>query len=152
MGTRPARTGASAASVHHPRPLAIRLTVIFLIIAATANLAGAIVSALLLWQPAENQLLFGSGVSDWFWALSAVLFLALALVYAYVTRAVLKRDAGAGLAVSILGLLGVGYSLLSITHAYGWGVLAISLGMLASNQAATAQGYYTGHALSMRDD
>ena len=104
------------------------------------------------WQPAEAQVLFGATVSDWFWALSALLFAALAVVYAYVARAVLARDAGAGLAVSILGLIGVGYSMLSITHVYGWAILVISLAILAANQAGTARDYYTGHALSLNRD
>ena len=130
-------------------PAAIRVTLAFLALSALSNVAGAVGSLLLLLAPAEAQTLFDSPVSDWFWALCALLFACLAIVYAVVIRAVVRRDAGAGLAVSILGLLGVGYSLLSITHLYGWGVLAISLGMLAANQAATAQDYYSGHALSV---
>ncbi len=146
METRPAR-GSDDPS----RSAALFITVALLGISAVVNIGGAIASLILLWQPAEAQVLFGATVSDWFWALSALLFAALAIVYVYVLRFVLARDAGAGLAVSVLGLLGVGYSLLSITHLYGWAVLAVSLGMLVANQVTTAQGYYSGHALSLRD-
>jgi hypothetical protein len=148
MVTRRARTMGSTG--REERPIAVTITLALLVIAATANLAGAIASLLLLFEPAEAQVLFGAAVSDWFWALSAALFAALAVVYGYVIRAVLARDAGAGLAVSVLGLIGVGYSLLSVTHLYGWGVLVVSLGMMGANQAAIAQRYYRGHALSMR--
>lgn len=147
MGTRPARGTAD-----RPRSVALTITVALLVVSAAANAAGAIASLYLLWQPAEAQVLFDATVSDWFWGLSALLFATLAIVYVYVLRSVLARDAGAGLAVSVLGLLGVGYSLLSITHLYGWIVLAVSLGLLVANQAATAQGHYAGHALSMRAD
>lgn len=146
MGTRPARGTADPR-----RSAALVLTLALLGVCSIVNIAGAIVSLLLVFQPAEAQVLFGATVSDWFWALSALLFVSLAIVYGYVLRSVLARDAGAGLAVSVLGLLGVGYSLLSITHLYGWAVLAVSLGMLVTNQVITAQGYYSGHALSLRD-
>ena len=148
MGTRPARTPDT--TTPGPRPAAASLTLGLLGLTTAANLAGAVTSLVLLLEPDEAQLLFGSPVSDWFWALSAILFATLAVVCAYVLRAAWHRDAGAGLAVSVLSLIGIGYSLLTITHGYGWIVLAISLAMLTANQAATAQGYYIGHALSMR--
>lgn len=147
MVTRPARE-----STDPPRSTAIVIVISLLAVSALANVAGAIGSLYLLWQPAEAQVLFAATVSDWFWALSALLFAALAVVYLYVLRATRARDAGAGLAVSVLGLLGVGYSLLSITHLYGWAVLVVSLGLLVANQVATAQGHYSGHALSLRGE
>lgn len=148
MPTRPARVDNSGADI--PRSFAAWLALGLLLVTMLANLAGAIASLVLLAEPNEAQLLFGSAVSDWFWGLSAVLFTALTLVCAYVLRAAWHRDAGAGLAVSVLSLIGIGYSLLTITHGYGWAVLVVSLGTLVANQAATAQGYYSGHALSMR--
>jgi len=148
MGTRPARTLDPGPDV--PRSATAWLALGLLTLTLLANLAGAITSLVLLVEPDEVQLLFGSPVSDWYWGLSALLFTALTLVCAYVLRAAWHRDAGAGLTVSVLSLIGIGYSLLSITHGYGWAILVLSLGMLAANQAATAQGYYSGHALSMR--
>jgi hypothetical protein len=147
MRTRPARTPDPGTD--HSRSATAWLTLGLLTVTMLANLTGAITSLLLLVEPDEAQLLFGAPVSDWFWGLSAVLFTTLTLVCAYVLRAAWYRDAGAGLAVSVLSLIGIGYSLLSITHGYGWAILVLSLGMLAANQAATAQGYYSGHALSM---
>jgi hypothetical protein len=146
MGTRPAR--ASDRQSSSARPATGMITLALLGLVMIANLIGAIISIALLVEPNEAQLLFGSPVSDWFWGLSALLFTALTLVCAFVLRAAWKRDAGAGLAVSVLSLIGIGYSLLSITHGYGWAILVVSLGTLIMNQIATAAGYYSGDALS----
>ena len=145
MPTRPAQADTS-------RTPAAWATLALLAGISLVNAVGVGASLLLLAEPDESQLLFGSPVSDWFWALSALLFIALTIVCAVVFRAVWRRDAGAGLAVSVLGLIGIGYSLLSITHGYGWVVLVASLALLVSNQTATAENYYSGHALSARTD
>ena len=113
-----------------------------LTLSAVAYAAGTVVSLLLVVEPAEQQLLFGATVSDWFWVLSALLFATLAVVISLIIRAVLAADRGAGVAVSLLGLLGIGFALLSITHGYGWVVLAASLGLLAMNQTSAAQAWY----------
>ena len=51
-----------------------------LTLSAVAYAAGTVVSLLLVVEPAEQQLLFGATVSDWFWVLSALLFATLAVV------------------------------------------------------------------------
>lgn len=146
MGRRPAR--AEIPRLSTARPAIGIATLGLLALVMIANLVGTVLSIVLLAEPNEAQLLFGSPVSDWFWGLSAVLFAALTLVCAFVLRAAWMRDAGAGLAVSVLSLIGIGYSLLAITHGYGWVILVISLATLITNQIATAAGYYSGDALS----
>jgi hypothetical protein len=138
MTARPARTEAQAT------PGAIRLVLGLLVLSAAAYFLAAVFSVVLVWHPEESQILFGSPVSDWYWSLSALLFAVLGVVYLVVARSVRAADSGAGLAVSLLGLLGAGFSLLAITHSYGWGVLLLSLVLLAANQSRGAQSWYAG--------
>ncbi len=138
MTARPARTGTQ------DTPGAIRLVLGLLVLSAVAYFLAAALSVVLVWRPDESQVLFGSAVSDWYWSLSALLFAVLGAVYLIVARSVQAADAGAGLAVSLLGLLGAGFSLLAITHSYGWGVLLISVILLAANQRRSAQNWYAG--------
>lgn len=124
------------------RPWTIRLVLALLVLSILAYVIGAVVSIVLVAEPAERQLLLGASVSDWFWILSALLFSAVAIVLLLVLRAAAGGDRGAGIAVSLLGLLGIGFALMSITHGYGWAVLVISLGILALNQAPASQAWY----------
>lgn len=136
MTARPARTGTQ------DTPGAIRLVLGLLVLSAVAYFLAAALSVVLVWRPNESQVLFGSPVTDWYWSLSALLFAVLGVIYLVVARSVRAADSGAGLAVSLLGLLGAGFSLLAITHSYGWGVLLISVLLLAANQRRSAQNWY----------
>lgn len=136
MTARPARTGTL------DTPGAIRLVLGLLVLSAVAYFLAAALSVVLVWRPNESQVLFGSPVTDWYWSLSALLFAVLGVIYLVVARSVRAADSGAGLAVSLLGLLGAGFSLLAITHSYGWGVLLISVLLLAANQRRSAQNWY----------
>ena len=138
MVARPARTGNPSP------PKAVWVVLGLLLISAVAYFFGAALSVILMLRPAQSQVFFGAPVSDWYWALSALLFGVVAIVYLLVARSVRAADAGAGLAVSLLGLLGAGFSLLTITHAYGWAVLLISVILLAANQSRYAQQWYSG--------
>ena len=103
---------------------------------------GAAVSLVLWWQPGEGQLEFGATISDWFWVLSAVLFVSLAIVLGLVARSAWAGESGGGLAVSLLGLLGVGFSLIALTEGFGWFILVSSLAILIANQTRSAQAWY----------
>jgi len=137
MAARPARTGNPSP------PRAVWVVLSLLLVSAVAYFLGAAISIALVWRPAESQVLFGAPVSDWYWALSALLFGVVGVVYLVVARSVRAADSGAGLAVSLLGLLGAGFSLLTITHVYGWAVLLVSVILLLANQSRTAQRWYT---------
>lgn len=127
------------------RPASVTAVIVLLGLAAVLYLAGAIVSIVLLVEPGQRQLFLGGAIDDRFWLLSAALFTALAIVLVLVARSALSGDPGAGVAISLLGLLGAGFSLFAVTHGYGWVILALSLLMLIANQTTSAQQWYRSH-------
>ena len=127
------------------RPASVRLVTALMVLAALGYAVAAVGSLVLWLRPAEVQQLFGAGISDWFWGLSALLFAVLAGLLALVARAAYLGDPGAGVAISLLALLGVAFSLFAITDGYGWGTLVISLAVLISNQLSATQQWYRDH-------
>ena len=127
------------------RPASVTAVTVLMALAAAMYAAAAVASMVLLLRPDEVQEFFGSPIADGYWVLTALLFAVLALLLAIVARAAYLGDPGAGLAISLLGLLGVGFSLFAITNGYGWGTLVLSLAVLIANQLGSAQQWYRDH-------
>lgn len=127
------------------RPASVIAVTVLMALAAIGYAAAAVGSVVLLLRPAEVQVFFGSAIGDGFWGLSALLFAILAALLVIVARAAYLGDPGAGLAISLLALLGVAFSLFAITNGYGWGTLALSLAVLVANQMSSAQQWYRAH-------
>lgn len=128
------------------RPASITVVAVLLGVAAASYVVGAIVSIYLWSQPLEAQMYFGHSIEDGFWILCSLLFIVLALVLVFVLRSALIGEPGSGVAVSLLCLLGVGFSLFAITEGSGWIVLVLSLVTLIANQTSSAQAWYRSHA------
>lgn len=124
------------------RPASVTVVVALLGVSSLVYVLGALVSLFLWWQPGDGQLEFGKPVSDWFWILTAILFVSLGIVLALVARSAWTGDAGGGIAVSLLCLLGVGFSLFALTEGFGWFILVSSLAILIANQTRSAQAWY----------
>ena len=124
------------------RPASVVAVTVLMTLAAIGYAVAAVGSLVLMLRPAEVQEFFGEPISDAYWALSALLFAVLAALLIAVARAAYVGDAGAGLAISLLALLGVAFSLFAITDGYGWGTLALSLAVLIANQMSSAQQWY----------
>ncbi|MGI9196149.1 MAG: hypothetical protein ACR2KE_01660 [Candidatus Nanopelagicales bacterium] len=129
------------------RPASVTVVAVLLGLVALGYLIAAITSIVLWVRPDGVQRFFDRPISDGYWALSALLFLVLAILLAFVARSALAGDSGAGLAISLLALLGVAFSLFAITEGYGWGTLVLSLAVLAANQTSSAQQWYR-HAIA----
>ena len=127
------------------RPASVIAVTGLMALAAIVYAAAAVGSVVLLLRPAQSQVFFGAPIGDGFWGLSALLFAALAILLAIVARSAYLGDSGAGLAISLLALLGVAFSLFAITNGYGWATLALSLAVLIANQMSSAQQWYRAH-------
>lgn len=124
------------------RPASVTVVAALLCLVALGYLIAAITSFVLWVRPDAVQRFFDRPISDGYWALSALLFLVLAILLGFVARSALAGDSGAGLAISLLALLGVAFSLFAITEGYGWGTLVLSLAVLVANQTSSAQQWY----------
>jgi len=124
------------------RPATIRAVSILLVIVAAVYFLGLVINLVLLFSPREEQLLINRPISDWFWVLSGLLCLALAIAILWLSRLVWRGDRAVGATVSVLCVITGAFSLFGLAVGFGWAALAMSITILVLNSSKPSQRWY----------
>ncbi len=127
------------------RPATVTFAAIMMYLGSVAYAVGVVINIYMLMHPDEQQLLFGSAVTDWYWIINGGLDFVLVIGFAWVARMALRGDYGAGMTITLLAVLNIVFSMFRLGHVYGWVTLAISIAVLAANMSSTAQDWYRAH-------
>ena len=127
------------------RPTSVTFAAIMMFIGSVGYAIGVVINLVMLFNPGEQQLLFGSSVTDWYWIINGGLDAVLVVGFIWVGRMALRGDYGAGMTITLLAVLNIVFSMFRLGHIYGWVTLAISIAVLAANMSASAQDWYRAH-------
>lgn len=115
------------------RPGMVTFLAVLIFIAAFAQVVAAVALIVLAFRPAEVQQLFGASVSDWYWILTAVLDVILALIYIWMGRGLLSGDAQAWMLLNLIAIINIIFSVFQFSTGIGWLTLLVNVVILALN-------------------
>lgn len=127
------------------RPASVTFAAIMMYVGSFMYAVGVVINIIMLMRPAEQQLLFGSTVTDWYWIINGGLDFVLVIGFAWVAMMALRGDYGAGMTITLLAVLNIVFSMFRLGHIYGWVTLAISVAVLVANMSSSAQEWYRSH-------
>ena len=124
------------------RPPAITVVFVLMMVAAAGYLVGTGLNLWFLFQPEEQQQWFSRPMSDWYFAINAVLDAVLFIGFVWIGRLALRGDYGAGMTVTMLAVINLVFSAFSLVYGYGWVTMLASLAVLVVNTSKPAQAWY----------
>ena len=127
------------------RPASVTFAAIMMYVGSFMYAVGVVINIIMLMRPAEQQLLFGATVTDWYWIINGGLDFVLVIGFAWVAMMALRGDYGAGMTITLLAVLNIVFSMFRLGHIYGWVTLAISVAVLVANMSSSAQEWYRSH-------
>lgn len=127
------------------RPGTVTFAAAMMFLGALGYLAGVVINLVMLFEPEQQQLLFGSTVTDWYWIINGALDAILVIGFVWVGRMALRGDYGAGMTITLLAVLTMVFSMFRLGHIYGWITLTAAVLVLFANLAASSQAWYRAH-------
>ncbi len=126
----------------YARPGSATAVAILVVFAAILQFLAAGLAIFLAVRPGEQQQLFGTAVSDWYWLLTAVLSIFLGGIYIWLAGGILSARTEAWALVNILAAISVIFSLFQIPFGTGWVALLVGVLILVLNNTNASRAYF----------
>ena len=124
------------------RPGAATLLGVLAYLSAFVNLMNAIASIVLLFRPGQVQELFGDGVSDIYWVISAALSGFLFFAYIWLAKGVFAGMEYAWTVVNLLAIINLIYGLFYIFQGTGLITVTVSILVILLNNTRRVREWY----------
>lgn len=124
------------------RPGSVTVVAVLFVLGALLQFGTAFLYVMLILRPGEEQQFYGGSVSDWYWALTAVMSVILALIYLWIARRQLLGDPQAWLLVNVLAVINIFFALFSLGYGTGWAALLVNVLALVLNNLSTSRAYF----------
>lgn len=132
----------SEVTIRPARPGTVTAVAVLCYFGAVLKLITVVAFVILAFRPGQVQRLFGAPVSDWYWIVSAVLALLLALIYAWIARRELVGDPQAWALVNVIAVINIAFAFFELASGAGWVAIAVNAVVLILNNTNASRQYF----------